>query len=141
MFKKFAIAAVMATAATASFADVDMSSDNATLADIIMKADAYVDANNGNCSGHGGTGSDSLAAAIEFRAINDNTWYPGAPSICDDRHAAYDELRYRAQQTLLSILGSDDASQFEKITAYGDYFVLASNDYQVDDLVTYMEDH
>ena len=139
MFKKFAIAAVMATAATASFADVDMSSDNATLADIIMKADAYVDANNGNCSGHGGAGSDSLAAAIEFRAINDNTWYPGAPSICDDRHAAYDELRDRAQQTLIDILGSDDA--FGKITAYGDYFVLARDGYQVNDLVTFMDNH
>ena len=70
----------------------------------VMKADAYIDANNGNCSGHGGAGSDSLAAAIEFRAVGDNAWYPGAPSICEDRDMQHiGEIAYRAQQALLNM--------------------------------------
>ena len=110
MFKKFAIAAVMATAATASFAHVDTTADLDTLATQVMLADAYIDANNGKCSGHGGAGSDSLAAAIEFRAVGDNAWYPGAASICQDRDTAFGEIAYRAQQAMLNVIRAGNAN-------------------------------
>ena len=55
-------------------------------------ANAYINANGGNCTGHGGAGSDSLAAAIEFRAHTGVAWYPGAPTICEDRDVAMENL-------------------------------------------------
>ena len=55
-------------------------------------ANAYINANNGNCTGHGGAGSDSLAAAIEFRTHTGVAWYPGAPTICQDRDVAMENL-------------------------------------------------
>ena len=55
-------------------------------------ANAYINANGGNCTGHGGAGSDSLAAAIEFRAHTGVAWYPGAPTICQDRDVAMENL-------------------------------------------------
>ena len=60
-------------------------SEAQTLVDL---ANAYVDANNGRCSGHGGAGSASHAAAVEFRTEANKPWSPGALSICAERDLA-----------------------------------------------------
>ena len=141
MFKKFAIAAVMATAATASFADVDTTADLDTLASQVMLADTYIDANNGKCSGHGGAGSDSLAAAIEFRAVGDNAWYPGAPSICSDKNTALSEIAYRAQQTMLDVIrgGLVNHPDVGGMSALLDDYQLSTSDQDVPMMVEFIK--
>ena len=135
MFKKFAIAAVMATTtATASFAYVDTTADLDTLVSQVMLADAYIDANDGRCSGHGGAGSDSLAAAIEFRAVGDNAWYPGAASICQDRDTAFGEIAYRAQQALLNMFRTGNGNY-----AFIEHYQTMVTDGDLDSIVRFID--